>query len=163
MEELASVDIRPLLHISNFRHASMSIWAWALHSSFSNSKVSLKETLFSHVLEKMLFHYSYFLTHQLCHRQPHIQTNTKQALGTLLPWQLPALGSPPEQQFIPTHPRSRPPCPAILNNAAAQSSPQLSLSLPTAKFCVPFHTWEQESHATEKNITRISIVKNQFT
>lgn len=150
-----------------------------MHSSFSNSKISLKGTLFSRVLAKMLFHYSYIS----CVRQPHIQTNTKQALWVSALLAVPALPSCPTSAFTPsfqlwapllssnlfpkqlphTYPRSQSPCPAILNYAAAQSSPQVSLSLPTAKFCVPFHTWEQESHATEKKITMIFIVRKKFT
>lgn len=59
MEELASVDIRPVLHISNFRHVRMNILAEGSHPSFSISKISLKEIPFSCVTVKMLFNYSY--------------------------------------------------------------------------------------------------------
>lgn len=72
MEELAYMDVRPLLHISNFRCVSMNIRAQALHPSFSISKISLKETPFSHVIAKMLFNYPYIscVTDNHTYKQP---------------------------------------------------------------------------------------------
>lgn len=55
MGELASVDIRPLLHTSNFRHTSLNTWAQALCPTSSISNTSHKKIPFSRLVVKMLF------------------------------------------------------------------------------------------------------------
>lgn len=118
--------------------------------------------------------------HQLRHRQPHIQTPDRSfecapLAVPALPSCLTSASTPSFQhqaplpssnlfpkQLLYTYPRSQPPCPAILNYAAAQSSPQVSPSVPKDKFCISFHTWEEESHTTEKKTTRILIVRKLY-
>lgn len=55
MGELASVDRRPLLHTSNFRHTSLNTWAQALCPTSSISNTSHKKIPFSRLVVKMLF------------------------------------------------------------------------------------------------------------
>lgn len=127
----------------------------------------------------MLFHYSYIscVTDSPTYKQTADRPFKSAPLAVpALPSCLTSASTPSFQHWahllssnifpnllLHTYPRCQPPCPVILNYVAAQSSSQVPPSLPTAKFCIPLHTWEEESHATEKKIIRVFIARKQFT
>lgn len=156
MEELASystpVDIRLLLHISNFRRTSPSIWAKALLSS-AIRKTSLKETPSSCLTVKKWFscspisrdNHTYNLCtcpfsmsdHVLFHPIPvsfpaslHPASNTG-----LQPWSATTVVPKSAHPHLPRIPVSLPN--TILNITAFWPSHQVPSSLPIAPSYIP--------------------------